>query len=325
MMTQSLLLSCLLMGLGVAHHPASEGTQTQNVPSSTTASWAIDAAGSATSTQIQNVIITKVIDWRDRSSTAVSSATSDAGSATSTVPPRLQDDIECDVFEVFKIKDAAKTFCFCGLNFPDWLGPNLPAKCEAVPGVEDYADYLEEQCPDDPEIVPFICLEVQKEVPACAYCPQVQECQNLSQVLNRHDVPFWDDSAANNESCPFFSPDDQGKNLHFRRDATASVFRSILEDSLERPDADEPYHPILKAIYEDCDALEDPELHLDCVIKEIQRSLCEQEPWILACEDLESDGAGELPSKPVVSDDGPLSQLPVTAAPEPTETASLAD
>ncbi|KAH8775598.1 hypothetical protein F5883DRAFT_261310 [Diaporthe sp. PMI_573] len=313
MATQSLLLSCFLMGLGVAQHPVSEGIQTQNVPSSTVGSSASGAVGSATSTE----------------------------------PPYLQDDNQCDLYEIVKIEDSAKIFCFCGLVFPDWLGPNLPANCAAVPGLEDFADYLEEQCPDDPKVVPYLYASVQHEVLACAHCPQVQECQNISQVLNRHGVPFWDDSTANNESCPFFPDDptdDQGKGLHFRRDATASIFRSTSGDSLERSDADEPYHPILKSVYEDCDALEDPELRLDCVIKEIQRALCEQEPWIPACEDLESDRTDGLPSKPAASDnelsdeifdtdggvqvaddDDSLSQRQVTAAPEPTETASLDD
>lgn len=112
--------------------------------------------------------------------------------------------------------------------------------------------------------------------------------------------------------------------------------------SLEQRGGDESYHPALKPIYDDCDVLEDPEQHTICVLAELGRALCEQEPWIPLCQDSESGSADEFSSKSniidndlldeifdtdgvvLVADDDDLPRRPqVSGAPEATEIARL--
>lgn len=108
-------------------------------------------------------------------------------------------------------------------------------------------------------------------------------------------------------------------------------------------DADEPYPPALKPIYDGCDALEDPAEHTRCVLAELQRALCEKEPWIRECQYLDSALPDELLSKfntidndlldeildtdgvVPVADDDVFRRHQVTAALQPTETAGLFD
>lgn len=115
---------------------------------------------------------------------------------------------------------------------------------------------------------------------------------------------------------------------HTREIVNRAVFsRHTNEDRLEPQGEDEPYHPVLRPIHDDCDILEDPELHLMCVLEELERALCEQEPWHPECRDSEVSTAEELDLLgegfviPIADDGGFLGQAQATAASELWEIA----
>lgn len=304
MATKSLLLSCLLVGLGNAQHPVSEATQAQDTPA----------------------------------------LTSPAGLATSTDPPLPPELWECEILpeDIPKYNELAsgvqKMFGFLPICLSPPTIPDIP-ECEAL---LEYVDFLRPKCSNLPvhyEIantfgdvntdssgswtsepagyakphninpprimwvvdkirevgipgvcgfdgyeIKLSCLQYHRSIQWCTLCPETTECRAFSQQLKLDGVQFWDDNGVNDKSCTS-SPSDEDETLLRQRDATAAGSRPAHGNSLEQQDADEPYHPALKPIYDDCDVLEDPEEHTTCVLVELGRALCEREPWIRECWD----------------------------------------
>lgn len=325
MATKSLLLSCLLMGLGISQHPISEGNQTPGTPTFT------DPADFTTSTD---------------------PPVPPKGHVCVASPEDVTkfEELESRVREV-----PNQTFEDCRALPPVPI-PDTP-ECEVV---VEYLAFLTQKC--EPE---FDVLSHTREVvnsdssnswdwtvgPAgystpnntdpgsmiiewCTSCPETVSCQDLLQLLKLlKGVQLWDDNGVNDKSCPSSNPDDQGGSLRRQRDAAAVVSRPTHEHRLEPQGENEPYHPALKPIYDGCDELENPVLHLMCVLAELERALCEQEPWHRECQDLGASSAEELDLLddgfdldgviPFADDDGFLGQPQVTAPSEPTESARL--
>lgn len=169
-----------------------------------------------------------------------------------------------------------------------------------------------------------ICAQFGKSIEWCKSCPETTECQPLSQQLKLDSVQYWDDKGVNDKSCPSDTPDNQSEDpakytrtITFPLEPTPPRYTRTItlpleptpEASLERRRADEPYHPTLKPIYIDCNVLEDPEQHTRCVLAELERALCELEPWIRECQDLDSGRADELWSKSATIDSDLLDEI----------------
>lgn len=376
MATKSFLLSCLLMGLGVAQHPILEGTQTQDTPTFTVA----------------------------------------AGFATSTDPPLPPEYWGCEFSpddlpkfnELFsRVEQMPDQVVWDCLFQPD--APDTP-ECEVV---ESYRDFLLQRCPNVPHSV-YLLSNVFEDVNAdssdswsvgsanyamldnnpqsalegevrptftspadfafstppvllpCELSPEdVPKFTELySRVINMSDedwaactprptVPHIPECEPLHEYWDFLDqkclgpPADALSNILERANASSSGSWTVepadhSSSSPEQQGADEPYHPALKPIYDNCDVLEDPEEHTLCVLAELQRALCEQEPWIPECQDLGLGRADELSSQSntidndlldeifdtggvvLVVDDDDLPRRPqVSGAPEPTEIDGL--
>lgn len=231
--------------------------------------------------------------------------------------------------------------CLCHSLVSDWPEPTDPdwAKCEVL---QELQDFVRLKCPDFYESLTSECASRKQEIQQCTSCPETRDCQALWQDLKFDDLQYWDDKDVNDTSCAFSSPD-KGESLVRQRKTDTVRSRSVHGEDLMQRDADEPYYPALKPIYDDCDVLEDPAGHTRCVLAELQRALCEKEPWIRECQYLESalhdeplsklntidndlldeilDADGVVP----VADDDVFRRPHVTAALQPTETAGLFD
>lgn len=292
MATKSLLLSCLLVGLGIAQHPVSEATQAQDTPT----------------------------------------LTSPAGFATSTDPPLPPELWECEILpeDLPKYNELAsgvqEMFGFLPICLSPPTIPDIP-ECEAL---LEYVDFLRPKCSNlpvydeiantsgdvntdssgswtsepagyakphntNPPPIMWVVdkirelgipggMQFHRSIQWCTFCPETTECQALSQQLQLDGLHFWDDNGVNNKSCTS-SPPNEDETLLRQRDANAAGSRPAHGNSLEQQDADEPYRPALKSIYDDCDVLEDLEERTMCVLVELGRALCEREPWIRECWD----------------------------------------
>lgn len=154
-----------------------------------------------------------------------------------------------------------------------------------------------------------ICAQFGKSIEWCKSCPETTECQALSQQLKLDGVQYWDDKGVNDKSCPSNTLDNQSEDPPRYTRVITYPLEPTPEASLERRNADEPYHPTLKPIYIDCDVLEDPEQHTRCVLAELERALCEREPWIRECQDLDSGRADELWPKSATIDSDLLDEI----------------
>lgn len=231
--------------------------------------------------------------------------------------------------------------CLCRFLISDWPEPinTDSAKCEVV---QEVLDFHRPKCPDYYENKTSDCAGFQEQFRRCISCPETRDCQDWWQRLKLDGLQYWDDNDVNDTSCAFASPD-EGESLVRQRNTDTVEFRSVHGESLMQRAADEPYHPALKPIYDDCDVLEDPEEHTRCVLAELQRALCEKEPWIRECQFLDSALPDELLSKfntidndlldeildtdgvVPVADDDVFRRPQVTATLQPTETAGLFD
>lgn len=223
-------------------------------------------------------------------------------------------------------------------DWPDLINPDRP-KCEVV---QELLDFQLQKCPDYYGDMISTCADLQEEPRRCISCPETRDCQALWQHLKQNGLQYWDDNDVNDTSCAFASPD-EGESLVRQRNTDTGEFRSVHGENKKQRDADEPYHPALKPIYDDCDVLEAPAEHTRCVLAELQRALCEKEPWIRECQYLESALPDESSSKfntidndlldeildadgvVPVADDDVFRRPQVTAAVQPTETAGLFD
>lgn len=242
---------------------------------------------------------------------------------------------ECDAWGTLRVLEegtAAGTFCTCSYSNPYWLKDPIRMfqVCEeqtTMEFVKGIVEHFEEHCPY-PGFGYFICTSFEDRLRACKSRPRDPECQHLSQVLKDFGSPYWDDSKPHDKSSSSVSPGEQIETLHRRQNLWSVVSTLTDQDTLERRGADEPYHPVLKRVFEDCDALNDVELLLECIIKVIQRALYERDPQIVGCEDVWSDGDDEVPFNPAASDnneDSSHSQFQVTAAPQQVTTGPFVD
>lgn len=413
MATKSLLLSYLLLGMGIAQHPISEGTQTRDAPTFTV------PAGFATSTDpplppedwecefspkdlikhnelasrvqqmpLQVLLACSLVpnmalpgceplreleDFLEQKcsnkppyymlANTFGHLNSDSSGSWTRRPAGYamldhtdpQDRTKCELSpqEKTKLQELKSRIfqqmsplycdnCICHSFISDW--PELTnqdwAKCEVV---QDMLDFLRPKCPHLDEVFTPDCASHQQEIQRCITCPETRDCRALWQGFKLNGLQYWDDNDVNDTSCAFASPN-EGERLVRQRNTDTVGFRSVHGENKMQRDADEPYHPALKPIYDDCDVLEDPEEHTRCVLAELQRALCEKEPWIRECQYLESALPDELLSKfntidndlldeildadgvvLVADDDNELHRPQMSAALEPTETAGLFD
>lgn len=380
MATKSSLLSCLLVGLGIAQHPISDGTQTQDIPTLTS------PAGFATSIDpplppdsweceispenitkynelvtrfqkmpMQSVInclstptipdtpqceaLQELVDFLESkcpnmpsdyvlANTFGNVNTDSSGSRTAEhAGYAMLDDTDpqtrTQCLATLSPEEAARfveleapmndthisfiQHCLCDLTIPDWpelINPDR-ASCEAV---EAFKDFYEPRCPGLYEIGAPVCTGWQETYQECTSCPENMECQALWRRLKSVGMQFWDKNGVNDESCTS-SPPIGGESLLRQCETTAVGSRPAHGDSLEQQDADEPYHPALKPIYDDCDVLEDPEEHAICVLAGLERALCEREPWIRECRDWQQGSAEQSSSKYATLDNELLDEI----------------
>lgn len=375
MATKSFLLSCLLMGLGVAQHPILEGTQTQATSIFTV------PAGFATS--IDPPLPPE--EWGCEFSPEDLTKYNELASRIAQMPKQLvvkclfepgaPDTPECELIKSFS--DFLKKKC---PNIPaDYLlsnifeyvnadssdswsvgsanyamldnNPQSALEGEVRPTFTSPADFATSTppvllpCELSPEDVPKFTELYSRVInmsdedwAACTprpTVPHIPECEPLHE--------YWDFL---DQKC-LGPPADALSNILERANASSSGSWTVepadhSSSSPEQQGADEPYHPALKPIYDNCDVLEDPEEHTLCVLAELQRALCEQEPWIRECQDLGSGRADELSSQsnamdndlldeifdtggvlPVADDDDLPRRPQVSGAPEPTEIGRL--
>lgn len=352
MATKSLLLSCLVMGLGIAQHPVSEGTQTQYITTITVTVTATATAGFATSTDLP----LPPEEW---------------GCEFSPEDLTKHNELTSRVLQMPKQSLAKCIFLPGALDTPECepaksLADFHKQKCPNIPPVYRLSNILERANSSDSwtvEPVGHPVLDNTKLVDSaqCELSPQELEEFDQLYIRFKQQPSSWKCSSgeinpdepeckAAQELDDFlaqrcFVPLDN--LLHIRENANRDRRDSRTigppdhsSFNLEQQGADEPYHPTLKAIYDDCDVLEDSEEHTMCVLAKLERALCDQEPWIPLCHYSEPGSADEFSSKSNIIDNDLLDEIfdtdavvsvadnddfprrpQVTAAPEPTEAA----
>lgn len=349
--------------LGIGQHPVSEGTQMQDIPTSTSpATFATSTPPSSPPAERKCELSSKdILEFWELQSRVQQMPEQDVAKSSTLDSSHLPDYPECepiqevlsflkqkcprpqvgvraDVFEDVDEDNPA----FIHLPPRDWgCGfPDDPAKYEEI-----LSNWWEMPIQDAANCSPSL---PDLHVPDYAECEPVQEFMDLlkelcsepaSDVLS--NIPK-DVSHDNDMSCLSWSAVDWSESHRRHNEADICVPRPAQGVSLGKQDSDEPYDPDLKPVYDFCDVLEDPEEHTMCVLAELARALCEQDPWIAFCQDLESGGADWFSSKSAtiynelldeifdtddvvpVADEDELPRHPqVSAASEATEIARL--
>lgn len=373
MATKSFLLSCLLMGLGVAQHPTLEGTQTQatsifTVPAGFATSidpplppeeWGCQFSPEDLTKykelhlrveQMPTQLIAKCLIEPGAPDTPecepLKSFVDFLSQKCSNMPPgyllsNIFEDVNADTSDSWSVGSA--NYAMLDNNAQDALDREVrptftsPADFAAsTPPVLLPCDLSPEDVPKFTELFHRKNNMSDEDWMACTpspTVPHIPECEPLHEL--------WDFLV---QKC--LGPQgDVLSNIIERVNADSRDSWTIepadhSSFSLEQRSADEPYHSALKPIYDDCDVLEDPEEDTTCVLAELERALCEQEPWIPLCRDSESGRAdGFSPKSNIidndlldeifdtdgvapVADNNDLPRRPqVTAAPEATKAA----
>lgn len=317
MATKSLLLSCLVMGLGIAQHPVSEGTRTQFTATITV------TADVATSTDPP----LPPERWGCEFSPEDLTKYNELASRLWNFPPESvikciflpgpPDTPECELLE--SLDDFLNQRCS---NLPPvHLLSNILERANISDSwtVEPAGDPVTNKtnpvgnahCELSPqELIEFAELYIRAEQQ-----PQSGECVSGEMIVS--DAP---ECKAMQELTNFFvskcfvPPSDVLSHVREKVNSDNSDSSTVgpadhTSFSLEQRGADQPYHPTLKPIYDDCDVLEDSEEHTMCVLAKLERALCEQEPWIPLCQESEAGSADEFSSKSNIIDNDLLDEI----------------